>query len=315
MRQYIAMRLLATIPVAIGVATIVFIVIRLSGDPVDLMLGSDAPREAREALRQRLGLDAPLTVQYVRWFASVAQGDLGTSLVSDEPVAAVIQRSVGPTLLLTVASLTLATVLGVTLGVLAAMRSGSLLDRLSTLMATLGVSMPTFWLGLVLVAVFAVELGWLPTGGMVSPRSPSLSDIPKHLVLPALTLALPAVAVIARLTRSSMLEVIGQDYVRTARAKGLRERGVILTHALKNALIPVVTIVGLQFGQLLGGAIIVEVIFSWPGVGSLMLSGINRRDFPLVQGTVLSVAMAFVLVTLAVDLLYGYLNPRIRYRA
>lgn len=313
MSRYIATRLLATLPVALGVATVVFIVIRLSGDPIDLMLPPDASREQREDLRQRLGLDAPPHVQYLTWLGHLIVGDLGRSLVTGEPVADLVFRRLGPTVLLTVAALALAVVFGVLLGTAAGVDRNGGIDRLSMVVAVLGTSMPSFWLGLLLLLVFSVHLGWLPTGGMFSPRGPRLADLPSHLFLPAFTLAAWSMALIARLTRSSMLEVIGEDFIRTARAKGLRERAVVVRHALKNALIPVVTVVGLQVGNLLGGAVIVEAIFSWPGVGSLMLMGISQRDFPLVQGAVLVVALAFVLVTLLVDLLYVYLDPRIRY--
>lgn len=313
MTRYVAVRLLAAVPVALGVATIVFIVIRLSGDPVDLMLPPDASREQRDDLRQRLGLDAPPLVQYGAWLARLLVGDLGRSLLTGDPVAELVFRRVGPTVLLTVAALAIAVVLGVLLGTAAGVNRNSGIDRLSMVIAVLGTSMPSFWLGLLLLLLFSVRLRWLPTGGMFSPLGPRLEDLPSHLVLPAFTLAAWSMALIARLTRSSMLEVIGEDFIRTARAKGLRERVVVARHALKNALIPVVTVVGLQVGNLLGGAIIVEAIFNWPGVGSLMLTGISQRDFPLVQGAVLVIAMAFVLVTLLVDLLYAYLDPRIRY--
>lgn len=313
MTRHVLLRLAAAIPVALGVATVVFIVIRLSGDPVDLMLPPDASREQREDLRQRLGLDAPPLVQYATWLAHLLVGDLGRSLLTGEPVSELVLRRVGPTVLLTAAALAIAVVFGVLLGTLAGVDRNSGMDRVSMVVAVLGTSMPSFWLGLLLLLVFSVRLGWLPTGGMFSPLGPRLEELPAHLILPAVTLAAWSTALIARLTRSSMLEVMGEDFIRTARAKGLRFRLIVVRHALKNALIPVVTVVGLQVGNLLGGAIIVEAIFSWPGVGSLMLMGISQRDFPLVQGAVLVIALAFVLVTLVVDLLYAYLDPRIRY--
>jgi ABC-type dipeptide/oligopeptide/nickel transport system permease component len=313
MTRYVMVRLLAALPVALGVASVVFIVIRLSGDPVDLMLPPDASREQRDDLRQRLGLDAPPLVQYSTWLGHLLVGDLGRSLLTGEPVTDLVFRRVGPTVLLTVAALTIAVVAGVLLGTIAGVNRNSGIDRVSMVISVLGTSMPSFWLGLLLLLLFSVRLGWLPTGGMYSPLGPRLEDLPAHLVLPAVTLGVSSMALIARLTRSSMLEVIGEDFIRTARAKGLRYRVIVARHALKNALIPVVTIVGLQVGNLLGGAIIVESIFSWPGVGSLMLMGISQRDFPLVQGAVLVIALAFVLVTLVVDLLYAYLDPRIRY--
>jgi ABC-type dipeptide/oligopeptide/nickel transport system permease component len=311
--RYIVARLAATVPVALGVATIVFFIIRLSGDPVTLMLGYESTPEQRDALRQKLGLDQPAYVQYGSWLISVARGDLGRSLRTDEPVEDVVLRHVGPTVLLTSVALVITTLVGGLLGVLAGTRPRSWIDRSSTVLATLGISIPSFWLGLVLIDLFAVTLGWLPVSGMFSARRPEVAEVPRYLVLPALTLALPSIAIVARLTRSSMLEIMGRDYVRTARAKGLHERLVITRHGLKNAVIPVVTMIGLQFGYLLSGSIIVESVFAWPGVGSMMLDGIQSRDFPLVQGAVLFIALAFVLVSLGVDLLYGYLDPRIRY--
>lgn len=313
MSRYLAARLIAVLPVALGVATVVFIVIRLSGDPVDLMLPPDASREQRDELRHRLGLDEPAPVQYVTWLGRALVGDLGRSLVTGDPVIEMVLRRIGPTVLLTATALIIAVLLGVLLGTAAGVNRNRFVDRVAMVIAVLGTSMPSFWLGLLLLLVFSVRLGWFPTGGMFSPRGPRLEDLPAHLFLPALTLALWSMALIARLTRSSMLEIIGEDFIRTARAKGLRERMVVTRHALKNALIPVVTVIGLQVGNLLGGAVIVEAIFSWPGVGSLMLMGISQRDFPLVQGAVLVVALAFVLVTLTVDFVYAYLNPRIRY--
>lgn len=313
MSRYLLTRLVAALPVALGVATIVFVIIRLSGDPVDLMLPPDASHEQREELRQRLGLDAPVIVQYAAWLEHAAVGDLGRSLVTGEPVADMVFRRIGPTALLAATALSMAVVAGLLLGSLAGVNRNRAIDRITMVIAVLGTSMPSFWLGLVLLLVFSVKLGWLPTGGMFSPRGPRLEELPAHLLLPAATLAVWSTALIARLTRSSMLEVIGEDFIRTARAKGLGERVVVTRHALKNALIPVVTVIGLQVGGLLGGAVIVEAIFSWPGVGSLMLMGISQRDFPLVQGAVLVIALAFVLVTLVVDVLYAYLNPRIRY--
>jgi peptide/nickel transport system permease protein len=313
MGTYIARRVLAAVPVALGVATVVFLIIRLSGDPVDIMLGPTATAEARQNLRRQFGLDEPVPLQYATWLANAAHGDLGKSLSTGQPVTEMVFRRLGPTLLLASTGLLLAVVLGIPLGVLAGVQRNSWIDRSSVVLATVGTAVPSFWLGLVLLLVFSVRLGWLPSGGMFSPRNPQLMDVPSHLILPAITLALWSIALIARLTRSSMLEVIGDDFVRTARAKGLRERTVVVRHALKNALIPVITVVGLQFGQLLGGAIIAEAIFSWPGVGSLLLQGITTRDFPLVQGAVLYVACAFVLVSLLVDITYAYLNPRIRF--
>jgi peptide/nickel transport system permease protein len=231
------------------------------------------------------------------------------------PVLAEVMTRLQATLILTATALVISTVVGIALGVASASRPHSLLDRLSAVTSLFGASMPVFWLGIVLMVVFALHLGWLPASGMYAPYGGGdLRDLLAHLVLPAMTLAAASVTIIARLTRSTMLEVLGQDFVRTARAKGLVERAVVLRHALKNALIPIVTVVGVQVGYLLGGAILTETVFAWPGVGSLMVQGILARDFPLVQGCVLVVALSFVLVNLAVDLLSAWLDPRIRYR-
>lgn len=313
MGRYLIVRILLTLPVLIGVASVVFVVIRLTGDPVDVMLGPDSPVEARQALRHQMGLDAPLPVQYVLWLRDVVQGNLGRSIATGEDVSAAVGRRMGPTLLLALTSTAIAATAGLTLGTLAGWRRGSTLDHLTLALATLGTAVPTFWIGLLLIAVLSIGLHWLPDSGMFSPRAPEWREVPAHLVMPAITLALPSIAVITRLTRTAIIENLQQDYVRTARAKGLHARQILVGHALRNSLIPVVTMLGLQFGNLLGGAIIVEATFSWPGMGSLMLRAIFARDFPMVQGTVLYVALAFVLVTLATDMVYGYLNPRIRF--
>ena len=261
-----------------------------------------------------MGLTEPLPVQYVHWLRHVLRGDLGRSLWMKRPVLPEVLGRLQATLLLTATALVLSTVGGVALGVASARWPRSLLDRLSAVASLFGASMPSFWLGIVLMVIFALRLGWLPASGMFAPYGGGGPlDLALHLVLPALTLAAASVTIIARLTRSTMLDTLGQDYVRTARAKGVGEGGVVLRHGLKNALIPIVTVVGVQAGYLLGGAVLTETVFAWPGVGTLMVQGILARDFPLVQGCVLVVALAFALINLGVDLLYAWLDPRIRY--
>jgi peptide/nickel transport system permease protein len=314
-RRYLARRLLLLVPVLAGVSVIIFMVLHLSpGDPVDIMLGSQASQEDRLRLRADLGLDEPLHVQYVRWLGHVVRGDLGRSLWMKRPVLAEVLGRFGATLVLTGTALVLSTAAGLALGVASATRPNSLLDRISAMASLFGASMPSFWLGIVLMVVFALRLGWLPASGMYAPYGGGgLLDLLAHLALPAVTLAAASVTIIARLTRATMLETLGQDYIRTARAKGALERAVVLRHGLKNAMIPIITVVGVQAGYLLGGAVLTETVFAWPGVGTLMVQGILARDFPLVQGCVLVVALSFVLVNLAVDLLYAWLDPRIRY--
>jgi peptide/nickel transport system permease protein len=278
------------------------------------MLGSQATQEDRLRLRADLGLDDPLHVQYGRWLGHVARGDLGRSLWMRRPVLGEVLVRLKATLILTGTALVLSSIGGVALGILSATRPNSWLDRTSAVASLFGASMPVFWLGIVLMVVFSLTLGWLPASGMYAPYGGGdVEDLLRHLVLPALTLAAASVTIVSRLTRSAMLEVLGQDYIRTARAKGLVERRIVVRHALKNALVPIVTVIGVQAGYLLGGAVLTETVFAWPGVGTLMVQGILARDIPLVQGCVLVVALTFVLVNLFVDLLYAWLDPRIRY--
>ncbi len=315
MKRYLVRRLLLAIPVVIGVSMVVFMVLHLSpGDPAEIMLGSAATKEDLAHLRADLGLNEPLPVQYARWMGHVVRGDLGRSLWMRRPVLPDVLDRFRATLVLTGTALLISTAAGVTLGVLAATRPHSWLDRLSGVAALFGASMPVFWLGIVLMVIFSLRLGWLPASGMWAPYGGGdARDLLAHLALPAVTLAAASVTIIARLTRSTMLEVLGQDYIRTARAKGLVERRVVARHALKNALVPIVTVIGVQAGYPLGGAVLTETVFAWPGVGTLMVQGILARDIPLVQGCVLVVALTFVLVNLSVDLLYAWLDPRIRY--
>ena len=315
MGRYLLRRLLHLGPVLLGVSVVVFLVLHLTpGDPAEVMLGSQATQEDLTRLRAQLGLDQPLHVQYVHWIGHAVRGDLGRSLWMKRPVLAEVLERFKATLVLTASALLLSTAGGLALGIASATRANSLLDRLSAVASLFGASMPVFWLGIVLMVIFSLWLGWLPASGMWAPYGGgTLRDLLAHLALPALTLAAASVTIIARLTRSAMLEVLGQDYVRTARAKGVAEWTVVVRHALKNALIPIVTVVGVQAGYLLGGAVLTETVFAWPGVGTLVVQGILARDVPLVQGCVLVVALTFVLVNLAVDVLYAYLDPRIRY--
>jgi peptide/nickel transport system permease protein len=303
---YLARRLLAVVPVLFGVTLAVFSMLFLVlGDPVKIMLAEFVTTPDQVAqMRAQLHLDEPILKQYGRFVANAARGDLGTSIRSRRAVSTEIGENVGSTAQLAVASMAVAVAIGVPLGLMAALFRSSWFDAGSMIVALLGVSMPSFWLGLLMIVTFSLHLGWFPaTGG---------GDL-WHLVLPAVTLGMIASAIIARLTRSSMLEVLGQDYVRTARAKGLAWWGVVVRHALKNALIPVITIFGLQFGNLLAGAVIVETVFSRPGLGRLIVGGILAKDFPLVQGTVLFVATAYVLINVLVDITYAFVDPRIRF--
>ena len=300
-----ARRLLAVVPVLFGVTLAVFSMLFLvPGDPVKMMLAEFVTNPDQVAqMRAQLHLDEPILRQYGRFVTNAARGDLGTSIRSRRPVTTEIGENVASTAQLAVAAMLVAVAVGVPLGLLAALSRNSWLDVASMGTALLGVSMPSFWLGLLLIFVFSLHLGWFPaTGG---------GDL-LHLVLPSITLGTIAAAIIARLTRSSMLEVLGQDYVRTARAKGLGGFSVVVRHALKNALIPIITIFGLQFGNLLAGAVIVETVFSRPGLGRLIVGGILSKDFPLVQGVVLFVATTYVLINLLVDVAYAYADPRIR---
>jgi ABC-type dipeptide/oligopeptide/nickel transport system permease component len=305
-RTYLAYRLLAAIPVLFGVSVLVFASIYLlPGDPVQALAGEVPVDKAQlEALREAYGLNDPPWVQYGRFALGVLQGDLGTSLQSKQPVLEEILTQLPATIQLTAAAMLFAVVLGVGLGTLAAMRARTWVDSSAMVLALGGVSIPAFWLGLVLLMVFAVFLKWVPASG---------SEGLNRLILPAFVLGYGAAAIIARLTRSSLLEVLDQEYVTTARAKGLRERRVVWRHALRNALIPVVTIVALQVGTLLAGAVIVETVFSRQGVGRLLVNGILGKDLPLVQGTILFVAVVYVLLNIVTDVLYHWVDPRIRY--
>jgi peptide/nickel transport system permease protein len=304
-RRYVVRRLLLLGPVVFGILIAVFILMRLvPGDPVRLMAGFEADESTVQALRCELGLDRSIPVQFTYYVGQVARGDLGVSLRSRRPVAQEVGDRFRKTLVLAVTSTALATLAGAAIGIGSAYRHRTGFDYVAMLGSVLGVSVPSYFLGILLILLFAVVLNWLPSGG---------SGTLRHLILPAVTLAASSTSIIARLTRSSMLEVLLTAYVRTGRAKGLLERTVVLRHALPNALVPVLTAIGLEFGFILGGAILVETVFSYPGVGWMMVEAIGTRDFPIVQGGVLLVAFSFVLINFVVDLLYAVLDPRIRY--
>ena len=314
MSRYLVRRLLLLVPVLMGVSVIVFLVLHLApGDPAEIMLGSQATQADLTRLRTELGLDDPLYLQFGRWLGRVAHGDLGRSLWMKRPVLLEVLTRFKATLLLTASALVISSIGGVALGILSARWPNSLLDRTSAFASLFGASMPVFWLGIVLMVIFSLTLGWLPASGMFAPYGGGdLVDLLKHLVLPAITLAAASVTIVARLTRAAMLEVLGQDYIRTARAKGLVEGQVIVRHALKNALVPIVTVIGVQAGYLLGGAVLTETVFAWPGVGSWLKEAIFNRDYPVLQGGILFLAVVFVVVNLLVDISYAIINPRIR---
>jgi peptide/nickel transport system permease protein len=308
MRRYIFIRILSLIPLWLGISVLAFVLSNLApGDPATVLAHrlSDAPpsEEQIAAIRREYHLNDPLPVRYARWFASAAQGDLGISYRTRQPVLKELAAHFPATFQIACAALIIALVIAVPLGVLAAVRRGSWLDHAARVGSLLGASLPSYWLGYLLILLFALALGWLPVAG----REQS-----SGFVLPALTLGLGMAATLARLTRSSLLDVLGQDFIRTARAKGLSERVIIWRHALKGALIPVITIIGIAFGHLLGGAVIVERIFAWPGVGMLLVDSIYDRDYPMIQGFVLFMGAIFTMLSLAADLSYLWIDPRIR---
>ena len=314
MFTYFGRRLFTSIPVLLGISFITFALVTFApGDAISLMLGSETVNVANlERLRAELGLDQPWYLQYRDYMLGLLRGDLGTSITSRQPVGAQILERFPNTLLLTASSMLVALLIAIPAGVLAAARRNRPEDYGMMLFSMLGVAMPNFWLGLILIIVFGLELRWLPIRG-IGELEDGLWDFISHLILPALTLGTALAAILTRLTRNAMLDVLREDYVRTARAKGLKGRIILFKHALRNAVLPVVTTAGLQFGALLGGAVIVETIFSWPGLGLLSISAIRQRDLPMVQGSVLVFALSFMLITLLVDLLYAAINPRIRY--
>ncbi len=307
MYGYIVRRLLLSVPVVVGVSILIFLIIRMiPGDPAIAIAGVHASNDYIEQIRKDLHLDRSLPVQYVFFVRKLAKGDLGRSTMSHRPVAVELRERFPRTLELTLLALMIASIIGITAGIISARWRYSIFDNVSMLVALFGVAAPVFWLGLMLQLLFSVHLGWLPATG----RGTFM-----HLILPSITLGMASAGLIARITRSSMLEVLRQDYITTAKAKGLAEKVIIYKHALKNALIPVVTILGLQFGLLLGGAVLTETVFAWPGVGRLLVDSLLARDYPVVQGTVLVLAVSFVLINLVVDLIYAFLDPRISYHA
>lgn len=304
MHKYVLRRLLLLIPVLLGVSLLVFTIMSLTpGDPAQLILGENAPKEAVLKLREEMGLNDPFLVQYFRFVGKAVLGDFGRSYTTGREVFGEIFSRFPNTLVLAVIGIFISVCIGIPVGIISATRQYSFLDSFSMVLALLGVSMPVFWLGLMLILTFSVKLGWLPSGGF---------DGLASLILPSATLGVGSAAIITRMTRSSMLEVIRQDYIRTARAKGVAEKVVINKHALKNALIPIITVVGLQFGGLLGGAVLTESVYSWPGVGRLMVDAIRQKDTPTVLAAVVFLAATFSVVNLLVDILYAYVDPRIK---
>ncbi len=313
MLPYVVRRLAQVVPVLVFASVVVFLMIYLiPGDPALAVLGGEARPEQVEAMRKQMGLDRPLAVQYGRWLGRVAQGDLGVSFINSYPVWSLIGLKLPATLALAAGALTVALLISLPLGILAAVRQGSWVDRLAIGFTALGLSVPTFWLGVLLVLLFSLRLQWLPASGYVPLFTrPALSL--QHLLMPSLTLGIAIAAILTRFVRTAMLEVIHQDYVRTARAKGLPEGRVVMRHALKNAFIPVLTVIALQVGNLLGGAVITESIFDYPGVGQLILYAVTTKDYTVVQGTLLLLVFAFVCINLLTDVAYAILDPRVRY--
>jgi len=333
MKWYVIKRLLQIIPVVLGVTLIAFALIHLApGDPVRTMLGQHATQQEIDDTRAKYGLDQPLFIQYFIWLGDVLQGDLGRSILSHEQVTTEIASRFPNTVELAIAAMIFATLIGVVAGIISATKQYSVADYSVMGIALFGISMPVFWLGIMLMMIFGVWLGWLPIGGridlllpfnritgfmvvdsIITANGAALISVIRHLILPTIALGTIPMAIIARTTRSSMLEILRQDFIRTERAKGLSERKVIYKHAIRNAMVPVVTVIGLNFGLLLSGAILTETIFSWPGVGRLVVDAVYARDYPLVIGCVLVFALVFVIVNLITDLLYTYIDPRIHY--
>ena len=313
MLRFVARRLAATVPVLLLVSLGVFLLIHMiPGDPVDVMLGESESPEARAALTRELGFDQPLYIQYARWLGNILHGDLGRSIRTHQSVVENVQQRIRPSLELAILAMLIAMLIAVPLGIVTATHRNSKIDTAGTGFVLFGICMPNFVLALLLIFVFGVTLHWLPISSYTDPLQNPINGL-KSLTLPAITLGLALAAVIARTLRSSLLETLTEDFIRTARAKGLAEGAIMNAHALKNALIPVVTVLGLQFGTLIGGAVITEYIFALPGVGRLVVDAVFSRDYPLVQGVVLVITIGFILSNLLVDMVYGWLDPRIRY--
>jgi peptide/nickel transport system permease protein len=310
---YILQRLSGMIAVMLLVVTIVFVIVRVTpGDPAAVMLGPEATAHDVAELRTRLGLDRSILSQYVIYVGQLLRGDLGQSIFLNMPVTSALMERAEPTFFLTLLSLAIASTIALPVGIYAAYRRGSFLDQAATTLAMLGASIPGFWLGLILMQIFAVRLGILPVSGYGGPDTTLIERI-KHLILPAVALGLVSSALVMRFTRASMLDVLGDDYIRTARAKGLGEQKVVLTHALKNALIPILTVLGLTAAVLISGAVVTETVFGLPGVGNLVVSAVLRRDYPVIQGALLVIAGLYVLINFAIDMLYLLVDPRVRY--
>lgn len=333
MLKYIIKRILMLIPVLIGVSIIVFLIMRVfSPDPAPIVLGQHATQQATEAWRQANGLNDPIYLQYIHYLQGALTGDLGTSYYTKTPVTKEILTRFPATIELAIVAIVLASIFGILIGVISAVKKNSIFDNAGMLLALIGVSMPIFWLGILLIIFFSGFLHWLPSNGRIDPLLQPLhitglylvdslmtinmnafKDALRHIILPASALAMYSMAIITRMTRSSMLDTLQQDYIRTARAKGVSEGRVIVRHALRNGLIPIITVIGLQLGSLLGGAVLTETVFSWPGIGAYTVACILKSDFPVVQGVVLLVAAIFVMVNLLVDVIYAFLDPRIKY--
>lgn len=313
MANFLLRRLLSTIVVMLGISFVVFMIIHLvPGDPVRIMLGLQADQAKVEEIRHLMGFDRPLIVQYGDWLESALRGDLGESYITGQKVSEAVWQRLPATLSLAFAALLIGVLIALPAGIISALKSGSIWDYAAMVFSQVGVSIPDFWLGIMFILIFALFLGWLPPSGFTSPLE-DFGEWLQHLILPATTIGLISASIMTRFIRSAVLEMISKNHVRTARAKGLPERRVTLRHILLNASIPIVTIVGLQLASLLGGVIIVEIIFAWPGLGRLALDSVTRRDYPMVQGAVLMVALSFAIVNLIVDLLYAYLDPRVKY--
>ena len=313
MTRYIAQRILGMLLVMFIVTSIVFVILRVTpGDPAAVMLGPEATQQDIEALRIRMGLDRPLAIQYVTYLGEIASGDLGQSIFLNQPVVSALVERTEPTLCLTLMSIFIATAIALPVGIYAAYRRGSAIDQFATAFTMLAASVPGFWLSLLLMQFFAVHLGWFPVSGYGGPGTTFLERM-NCLVLPAVALGLVSSALIMRFTRASMLDVLSEDFVKTARAKGLSERKVVLKHALKNALIPILTIIGMTFAALISGAVVTETVFSLPGVGNLVVSAVLRRDYPVIQGALLTIAAIYVLINFLIDMLYLLIDPRVKY--
>ncbi len=313
MTAYIIRRLLLLFPVLLIVGIVVFTLIHLTpGDPASVMLGREATQEQKDALREQLGLNEPILVQFVNWFGDALRLDFGDSLFIGKPVTEALLERAQPTGLLTLYSLTLSILIAIPAGVIAAIRPNSVLDRLLMVLSISGAAIPSFFFGILLILLFAVLLGWLPSGGYVNFGDDPITHL-KYMALPTVTLGFSAAGLLARLVRSTMLDVLNEDYVRTAYAKGLAQRHVILLHALRNAMIPVMTVIGISLAGMLGGAVVIETVFNIPGMGRLLVQSVTRRDFPVVQGAVMTVAAIEVFVMLLIDVLYVYVDPRVRY--